>query len=109
MKFPYACSLAPATEADGACATVIFDIFKNNTKYSDPTFSLLRAGRSGITCIICGLYFAIALTKIFVQDYGKESFQSEAYNGNIWFNKLWCRGEMFYVTIIVTFFMVIVI
>lgn len=61
-------------------------------KYTDQSFQSLRYGRSGITCIICGLYFIIVLSKTYVQEYGTEVEDKEAYNGNIWYKKLWCRG-----------------
>jgi hypothetical protein len=79
--------------------------------YTDPDFEQLRAARSGMACIICGLYLLIVLSNIFVEDYGDEKAKKEveAYNGNIWYWKLWRKSQLIYTTILVTLFMAMLI
>jgi hypothetical protein len=45
---------------------VFFDIFKNQLKYTDSDFDNLRNSRCGITFIICGFYYMIYLSNLFV-------------------------------------------
>ena len=82
VDLTYACELLPGSDADSGCGRVIFDLFKNQLKYTDSDFDSLRNARCGLTFIICGVYLMIYLSDLFVPI--EEIRKLEAYNGNIW-------------------------
>ena len=78
---------------------VLFDLFKNQLKYTDSEFTNLRNARCGISFITVGIYMAYFISGIYIPDNKKENIE---YNGNVMNVRLWKRSRILYCLLFIT-------
>lgn len=99
------CDMTPYSESDDGCAVVFFDLFKNNLKYTDDAFTLLRNARSGVAMITVGIYLVTLISGIYIP----KNSEPEDYNGNSKNDRLWKRGRILYALGFITSLMLVLI